>query len=37
MSTYVMGDIHGCYNVFLSMLERISFSAMDYLILAGII
>ena len=35
MSTYVMSDIHGCYNVFLSMLERISFSAMDYLILAG--
>lgn len=35
MSTYVMSDIHGCYNEFLSMLDKIRFSDTDYLILAG--
>lgn len=35
MSTYVMSDIHGCYDAFLSMLERIRFSGTDQLILAG--
>lgn len=35
MSSYVMSDIHGCYNDFLSMLEKISFSDADQLIMAG--
>lgn len=35
MSTYVISDIHGCYNEFLSMLEKIRFSDTDHLILAG--
>ncbi len=35
MSIYVMSDIHGCYDAFLSMLAKISFSDMDELILAG--
>ena len=35
MSTYVMSDIHGCYDAFLSMLEKIRFSDTDNLILAG--
>lgn len=35
MSTYVISDIHGCYNEFLSMLEKIHFSESDNLILAG--
>jgi len=35
MSTYVMSDIHGCYDVFLSMLETICFSDADCLIVAG--
>ncbi len=35
MSTYVMSDIHGCYDKFLSMLERIRFSENDSLIIAG--
>lgn len=35
MSTYVISDIHGCYNEFLSMLEKIRFSGSDSLILAG--
>lgn len=35
MSTYVISDIHGCYNEFLSMLEKIRFSGSDNLILAG--
>lgn len=35
MSTYVISDIHGCFNEFLSMLERIHFSESDNLILAG--
>ncbi|WP_276948806.1 metallophosphoesterase [Acetatifactor muris] len=35
MSTYVISDIHGCCNEFLSMLEKIRFSESDNLILAG--
>lgn len=35
MSTYIMSDIHGCYNDFLSMLEKIDFSDTDRLIMAG--
>ena len=35
MSTYVISDIHGCYNEFLNMLDKISFSDNDYLIIAG--
>ena len=35
MSTYVISDIHGCYNEFLNMLDKISFSNDDYLIIAG--
>ena len=35
MSTYVISDIHGCCNEFLSMLEKIRFSGSDNLILAG--
>lgn len=35
MSTYVISDIHGCCNEFLSMLEKICFSESDNLILAG--
>lgn len=35
MNTYVMSDIHGCYDDFLSMLEKIGFSDDDRLIIAG--
>lgn len=35
MSTYVMSDIHGCYDEFLSMLNKIEFSDKDNLIIAG--
>ncbi len=35
MGTYVIGDIHGCYQEFLAMLEEIKFSNKDCLILAG--
>ena len=35
MSTYVISDIHGCYNDFLSLLDKIGFSDADRLILAG--
>ena len=35
MSIYVMSDIHGCYDAFLSMLAKICFSDTDELILAG--
>lgn len=35
MSTYVISDIHGCYNELFSMLEKIHFSESDNLILAG--
>ena len=35
MSTYVMSDIHGCYDEFMKMLEKIKFSDKDTLIIAG--
>lgn len=35
MSTYVMSDIHGCYDDFISMLSEIKFSDNDRLIIAG--
>lgn len=35
MSNYVMSDIHGHYNEFLQMLEKIQFHAHDILICAG--
>ncbi len=35
MSTYVMSDIHGCFDEFMSMLDKIGFSDEDQLILAG--
>lgn len=35
MGTYVMSDIHGCYNEFCAMLDKIGFSDTDQLILAG--
>ena len=35
MSTYVMSDIHGCYQYFLAMLDQIRFSDEDRLIIAG--
>lgn len=35
MGTYVISDIHGCFNEFLSMLRKISFSDTDRLIVAG--
>ena len=35
MSTYVMSDIHGCYDDFISMLAQINFSENDQLIIAG--
>ena len=35
MSTYVMSDLHGCYDDFCKMLEKIRFSDSDRLILAG--
>ena len=35
MSTYVMSDIHGCYQYFLAMLDKIGFSDEDCLIMAG--
>ena len=35
LSTYVMSDIHGCYNKFISMLDKIKFGDNDQLILAG--
>lgn len=35
MNTYVMSDIHGCYDEFQQMLEKIHFSNRDLLICAG--
>lgn len=35
MSTYVMADIHGCYDEFIRMLNKIEFSQKDLLICAG--
>ncbi len=35
MSTYVISDIHGCFDEFQKMLKKIKFSADDLLIIAG--
>lgn len=35
MGIYIMSDIHGCYDDFCSMLEKIKFSDIDQLIMAG--
>ena len=35
MSTYVISDIHGCYDEFISMLSKIQFSQRDILVCAG--
>ena len=35
MSTYVMSDLHGCYDEFISMLNKIQFSQSDILVCAG--
>lgn len=35
MSTYVMSDIHGCYDAFLKMLDKIKFADGDILIIDG--
>ena len=35
MSTYVISDIHGCFNEFMDMLKKINFSEADRLIIAG--
>lgn len=35
MNTYVMSDIHGCYDLLQQMLEKIEFSEEDQLIIAG--
>ena len=35
MNTYVISDIHGCYEEFMTMLDKIGFSGADRLILAG--
>ncbi len=35
MNTYVISDIHGCYEEFMAMLDKIGFCGTDRLILAG--
>ena len=35
MSTYVMSDLHGCYDEFLEMLEKIQFNEYDHLYIDG--
>ena len=35
MKTYVMSDIHGCYDAFIKMLQKINFSETEQLILLG--
>ena len=35
MSTYVMSDLHGCYDAYLQMLEKIQFSDEDMLYVLG--
>lgn len=35
MGVYIMSDIHGCYDQFLHMLDKIHFSDADRLVLAG--
>ena len=35
MSTYVMSDIHGCFDEFMQMLDLIHFSSTDELYVLG--
>ena len=35
MSTYVMSDIHGCFDEFMQMLDLINFSSADELYVLG--
>lgn len=35
MSTYVMSDLHGCFDAFMQMLKKVDFKEKDTLILAG--
>lgn len=35
MATYVMSDLHGCYDLYQKMLETIDFSPEDFLIILG--
>lgn len=35
MSTYVMSDIHGCFDEFMQMLDLISFGSADELYVLG--
>jgi len=35
MSTYVMSDLHGCFDEFQKMLKKLDFSDEDQLIIAG--
>lgn len=35
MATYIIGDIHGCYDELCAMLEKINFSADDTLVCVG--
>ena len=35
MSTYVMSDLHGCYDAYIQMLEKIHFSDADMLYVVG--
>lgn len=35
MSTYVMSDLHGCYQSYLAMLEKINFNDDDTLYILG--
>lgn len=35
MNTYVMSDIHGCYDEMYNMFDKIGFSENDQLIIAG--
>ena len=35
MSTYVIGDIHGCYDEFMQMLDKIALSDSDRLLMVG--
>ena len=37
MSTYVMSDLHGCYDEFLEMLEKIQFNEYDHLYIEELI
>lgn len=35
MAHYIMSDIHGCYDLFISMLDKVHFSNNDVLVLLG--